>query len=65
MPEIEAEHPGLRKNQREQQCHKEFEKSPENPFNQVGNVTYDADKEDIKDMKQKVRDGVEGRLAEK
>ena len=44
---------------------KEFEKSEENPFNQVGIVGYDAQKEDIADMKKKVREGVEGRLGEK
>lgn len=65
MPEIEQEHPGLRKNQRIEICRKEFEKHPDNPFNQVGNVRYDATKEDLAAEKQRIRSGVENRLGEK
>lgn len=65
LPEIEAEHPGLRKNQRVEICRKEFEKSPENPFNQVGNVRYDASKDDLAAKKQSIRSGIENRLGEK
>lgn len=65
LPEIEIENPGLRKNQRVEICRKEFEKSPENPFNQVGNVRYDATKEDLADKKQNIRSGIENRLGEK
>ena len=65
MPEIEAEHPGLRKNQRVEMVRKEFERSPENPFNQVGNLRFDASKEEVREMRDKVRDGVERRLGEK
>ncbi|KAK5940237.1 hypothetical protein PMZ80_007657 [Knufia obscura] len=65
LPEIEQEHPGLRKNQRVEICRKEFERSPENPFNQTGNVRYDASKEDLAAQKARIRSGVETRLGEK
>lgn len=65
LPEIEKENPGLRKNQRQEICRKEFEKSPENPFNQTGNVRYDARKEDLAEKKQNIRSGIENRLGEK
>jgi hypothetical protein len=65
LPEIEVEHPGLRKNQRIELCKKEFEKSEENPFNQAGIVRYDAEKEEVAEQKRKIREGVENRLAEK
>ncbi|KAL2426282.1 hypothetical protein ABEF95_003048 [Exophiala dermatitidis] len=65
LPEIEKEHPGLRKNQRIEIVRKEFEKSDENPFNQTGNVRYDASKEELAEVRKKVREGVEKRLVEK
>lgn len=65
LPEIEQEHPGLRKNQRVEICRKEFERSPENPFNQAGNVRYDASKEELAFEKQRIRSDVENRLGEK
>ena len=65
LPEIEVEHPGLRKNQRIELCKKEFGKSEENPFNQAGIVRYDAEKEEVAEQKRKIREGVENRLAEK
>jgi len=65
LPEIEQEHPGLRKQQRIEIVKKEFEKSPENPFNQVHNVRFDATKEELEETRRKVREGVENRLAEK
>jgi hypothetical protein len=65
LPEIELEHPGLRKKQREEICRKEFEKSEENPFNQAGIVQYDAGKEEVAEHKKKVREAVEARLVEK
>ena len=65
LPEIEQEFPGLRKQQRVDICRKEFERSPDNPFNQVGNVRYDARKEDLAAEKERIRQGVETRLGEK
>lgn len=46
-------------------CRKDFEKSEENPFNMAGIVGFDAGKEEIKEVKENVRKGVEGRLAER
>ncbi|RMD44504.1 hypothetical protein DV735_g728, partial [Chaetothyriales sp. CBS 134920] len=65
LPEIEAENPGLRRNQRIELVKKEFEKSEENPFNQAGNVRFDASKEDIAAERERLRKGIEGRLGEK
>ena len=64
IPEIEAEQPGLRRNQRVEQARKEFEKHPDNPFNQVS-VGFDASREEVREVKKKVRDGVEGRLGDR
>ncbi|GKZ21147.1 hypothetical protein AbraIFM66951_008665 [Aspergillus brasiliensis] len=62
LPEIEAENPGLRRNQRIEICKKEFEKSDENPFNQV-HVAFDASREEIAAVKEAERKRVEARLA--
>lgn len=62
LPEIEAENPGLRRNQRIEICKKEFEKSEENPFNQV-HVAFDASREEIAAVKEAERKKVEARLA--
>ncbi|KAL1962562.1 hypothetical protein VTN77DRAFT_9437 [Rasamsonia byssochlamydoides] len=64
LPEIEKEHPGLRKQQRIEICKKEFEKSEENPFNQV-HVRYDATKEEIAQVKEQEKRKIEARLAAK
>nr|OQO26075.1 hypothetical protein B0A51_07007 [Rachicladosporium sp. CCFEE 5018] len=52
---------GLRRNQKVEQIRKEFEKHPENPFNQVGG-RYDMSKEEMKEVKEQMRAEVEGRL---
>lgn len=65
LPEIELEHPGLRKNQRIEIVRKEFEKSEENPFNQAGNVRFDATRDELAETRRKVKEGVEKRLVEK
>ncbi|BDD61383.1 hypothetical protein MPDQ_001213 [Monascus purpureus] len=62
LPEIEKEKPGLRKQQRVELCRKEFEKSEENPFNQV-HARYDASREEIARMREAERQKVEARLA--
>ena len=62
MPELEEEHKGLRKKQREDMIRKEFERSPENPFNQV-NARFDTRKEELREMQEQERDKVEARLA--
>jgi len=44
---------------------KEFEKSEENPFNQVGNVRYDATKDEIALAKKAEMEKIESRLGGK
>lgn len=44
--------------------HKEFEKSPENPFNQVS-VSYNASRSDVHAKQTQVRAAAERRLAER
>lgn len=53
---------GLRLNQRKDQLRKEFEKSPDNPFNQVA-ASYNATREELAEVRQKERAKIEGRLA--
>jgi len=53
---------GLRRQQKVDQIRKEFEKSPENPFNQAQAGTYDMSKEEMKDMKAAEKARVEARL---
>ncbi|EXJ87839.1 hypothetical protein A1O1_04766 [Capronia coronata CBS 617.96] len=65
LPQIEVEHPGLRKQQRIEIVRKEFEKSEENPFNQAGNIRFDATKDELAETRKKVKEGVEKRLVEK
>lgn len=55
---------GLRLNQKKDKIRKEFEKSPENPFNQVS-ARYDASKEDLARIKHQEKSKIEGRLAAK
>ena len=62
LPEIEAENPGLRRNQRVELCRAEFKKSDENPLNRAA-ATYDATKEEIAAVKKGERERVEGLLA--
>lgn len=56
MPKLKIEHPGLRKQQMEQLIYKNFQKSPENPFNQANLVDYNATQEDVKESKGKYSD---------
>ena len=62
MPEVEEEHKGLRKQQRVDLIRKEFERSPENPFNQVS-VAHNATREEIAETKAQERAKTEARLA--
>ncbi|KAK1965133.1 DUF1014-domain-containing protein, partial [Colletotrichum sublineola] len=52
---------GLRLQQRKDKIRKEFEKSSENPFNQV-TARFDATKEELAEIKQKERSKIEARL---
>lgn len=63
LPEIREEHKGLRLGQMKEIIKKEFEKSPENPFNQTGVVNYDATREEIEAKKREEREKIEARLA--
>jgi hypothetical protein len=55
---------GLRLNQKKEKIKKEFEKSPENPFNQVS-ARYDASKEDLARIKEQEKAKIEARLGSK
>ncbi|KAK1146978.1 hypothetical protein N8T08_002306 [Aspergillus melleus] len=61
MPEVEEEHPGLRRQQRIELVKKEFEKSDENPFNQA-HVAFDASREEVANVRDAERKKVEARL---
>ena len=61
LPEVEQEQPGLRRNQRVEVVRKEFEKSPDNPFNQV-RAAYDATKEDVQTIRGAEKGKIEQRL---
>ena len=53
---------GLRRQQKVDQIRKEFEKHPDNPFNQVAG-TYNMSKEELKGLREGERAKIEGRLA--
>ena len=53
----------LRRQQKIDQIRKEFEKSPENPFNQETAGRYDMSKEDRKEFREALRESKETRLA--
>jgi hypothetical protein len=55
---------GLRQNQKREKIRKEFEKSEENPFNQVS-ARYDASKEELKEIRDQEKQKIEARLSEK
>lgn len=52
---------GLRQNQKKEKIRKEFERSPENPFNQVS-VAYDATKEEVREVREREKKKIEERL---
>jgi len=55
---------GLRQNQKREKIRKEFEKSEENPFNQV-RAAYDASKEEIREIREAEKGKIEARLGGK
>lgn len=55
---------GLRLNQKKEKIKKEFEKSGENPFNQV-TAAYDSTQGDIEKIKDSEKKKIERRLADK
>ncbi|KAI0696578.1 hypothetical protein C8T65DRAFT_663561 [Cerioporus squamosus] len=64
LPKARAEHPGLRLQQYHDLLWKQFQKSPENPFNQT-TVSYDASKEERVEALQKKNAEIAQRLKEK
>jgi hypothetical protein len=55
---------GLRQNQKREKIRKEFEKSEDNPFNQVS-ARYDASKDELKELREQEKAKIEARLGEK
>ncbi|KAI0355117.1 DUF1014-domain-containing protein [Trametes cingulata] len=64
LPKVRQEHPGLRLQQYHDLLYKQFQKSPENPFNQV-TVSYDASKEERVEALNKRKAEIAQRLREK
>lgn len=64
LPNARADHPGLRLQQYKELLFKQFQKAPENPFNQT-TVSYDATKEERVDALTSKRTETENRLREK
>ncbi|KAI9284055.1 hypothetical protein BC943DRAFT_343730 [Umbelopsis sp. AD052] len=62
MPQLKIDHPGLRKQQMEQLIYKNFQKSPENPFNQANILDYNATQDDVQQSKAQRRAALEDRL---
>ncbi|CAN6619350.1 hypothetical protein TRVA0_007S03136 [Trichomonascus vanleenenianus] len=61
LPEIKEERPGMRLNQYKDLIRKEFERSPENPFNQAS-VKYNASRDEVNDVRQSLKSAAEKRL---
>ncbi|KAL3421132.1 hypothetical protein PVAG01_07577 [Phlyctema vagabunda] len=55
---------GLRQNQKKDKIRKEFERSEENPFNQVS-ARYDASKDEVRELKEAEKAKIEARLGQK
>ncbi|EIM82390.1 DUF1014-domain-containing protein [Stereum hirsutum FP-91666 SS1] len=64
LPNLKQDRPGLRLQQYKDLLYKQFQKSPENPFNQT-TVGYDATKEEKVEALKKRQAEVEQRLREK
>jgi len=64
LPRLKEEHPGLRLQQYQDLMYKDFQKSPENPFNQQ-TLSYDATKEEKVEALKTRKAQVEDRLRDK
>jgi len=64
LPNTKKEHPGLRLQQYKDLLYKQFQKSPENPFNQT-TVSYDASKDEKIEALNRKKANIENRLREK
>lgn len=62
MPILKKEHPGLRQNQMQDMLYKQFQKSPENPFNQANVLAYDANKQEERDHVESRKSEISNRL---
>ena len=62
LPNLREEHPGLRLQQYNDLMYKHFQKSPENPFNQL-HINYDASKDEKLAVLKAKRDAATERLA--
>ncbi|KAN0075538.1 Protein of unknown function (DUF1014) domain containing protein [Tylopilus felleus] len=61
LPNLKVEHPGLRLQQYLDILYKQFQKSPDNPFNQA-TVAYDASKEERTQTLKEKQDAVQRRM---
>ncbi|KAF8898209.1 hypothetical protein CPB84DRAFT_1780589 [Gymnopilus junonius] len=64
LPKLKEEHPGLRLQQYKDLIYKQFQKAPENPFNQT-TISYDASKDEKIQALGAKKAQIEGRLREK
>lgn len=60
LPKLREDHPGLRQNQMRDLLFKQFQKAPENPFNQA-QVAYNATKDERVDTLRQVMDAREAK----
>lgn len=59
-----ADEKGLRRQQKIDQIRKEFEKHPDNPFNQV-NASYNSTRDDLEAIREAEKSKIESRLGGK
>ncbi|GJE88073.1 DUF1014 domain-containing protein [Phanerochaete sordida] len=64
LPNLKIERPGLRLQQYQEVLYKQFQKSPENPFNQT-TISYDASKDEKVEALKKKQEAVESRLRDR
>ncbi|KGB77498.1 hypothetical protein I307_03360 [Cryptococcus deuterogattii 99/473] len=62
MPILKQEHPGLRQNQMRDMLYKQFQKAPENPFNQA-KIAYNATKEEKVEAYKKIMENREAKYS--
>lgn len=61
LPRVQEERPGLRRTQYREMMWKQWQKSPDNPFNQE-TVAYNAKSGDVQEARQRIQDVMEARL---
>ncbi|OWZ66325.1 hypothetical protein AYX14_05999 [Cryptococcus neoformans] len=62
MPILKQEHPGLRQNQMRDMLYKQFQKAPENPFNQA-KIAYNATKDEKVEAYKKIMESREAKFS--